>query len=150
MGRFLDGVTPLFADPLVLYKTAPTGATSAVALSGAGATSYSFVCTGRSPTSSTYRYTVDSTSFIELFIGRMTGKRNRWTVRFNYSVLVPTVVDVTINEVRVSTVYIVVDYPIIGTGGAATMQGIFHMLSTWLYDSTDAAILVDRLVNGET
>jgi hypothetical protein len=140
----------LFGDPLVLYTVAPTGATNAVAFTGAGSSSVSFIRTGAGPTSSTYRYTVSATDYYDLFVGRQSGKRNRYTFRLTHTTLVPTITDTSINEIRTSTVYVVVDIPLIGLAALADNDLMYHMLSYLLYDSTDNTPVMRRVVAGET
>jgi hypothetical protein len=105
----------MFADPLALINTAATAITIA-ATSGAGSTTLSFVRTGVTANSSTYRFTYTSSNYIDLFIGRQTGRRSRYTVRLTETELVPSPTDNTQNVVKTSTLYFVADVGPLGTG----------------------------------
>ncbi len=145
-------VASLFADPLTLPTVPVTGASEAVVFTGAGGTTFDFVCTGRTANSSTYSHVVSSSVRYDLFIGNQRGKRDRWTVRLTYTELVPSVIDTTVNEFRTSSMYFVVDYPLIGvsTAGGTAMISVGHMLSRWLYDTTDGTPWWIRVKAGET
>jgi hypothetical protein len=142
-------VTSLFDDPQPVYHTPPTGTTRAVAITGAGSAKYDFVCTGRGPTSSTYRYTVSSTHWIDLFIGRQIGKRNRYTVRLTERELVTDPIDTTINSVKTSSIFVIGDVGVLGVG--TNWDKMCHMLAAnYLFDATDDQVWFNAVVNGET
>lgn len=143
-------VTSMFADPLVLYSSPPTGATSAVAISGTGASANSFVCTGRGPLSSTYAFITSAVDRKDLFIGRQIGKRQRFTVRFTRTTLVPSVVDASINEVRQAHVYTVVDIPLIGLAAVSDNDVMYQWLANWLYCPTDGVAKMRDVITGQT
>jgi len=141
----------LFADPLSISHTPPTGATAAVALTGSGSAAYSFVCTGRSPTYSTYRYdTGGSGHYIDLFIGRQeTSKsRTRYTVRFTEHEFFGDPLDDSKNVGMTSSAYVVFDLGPLGQG--TNWAKLSHMLASLLYDPTDAAQAVAPIWSGAT
>jgi hypothetical protein len=138
----------LFADPFVLVVGAPTGATTAVALTGAGAAFMSFACISRGPTSSTYRYVISSTHWVDLFVGHQEGKRNRSTVRLTERELVTDPMDSSINSIKVSSCYFVADVGVLGSG--TNWAGLLHALSYLLYGPSDAVQIAARVVSGET
>ncbi len=144
----LIGVTSLFADPLTLYHTPPTSAPLASAFSAAGSGSFAFVCTGRSPTQSTYRYSVSATNYFDLMIGHQVGKRTRSTARLTEYILSADATDPSVNSWKSATVYFVVDVGPLGI--TSDMEKMYQMMSYLLYDASDAVPLVKRIVDGET
>lgn len=134
-------------DPITLHIVPPTGATTAVAFSGAGSSSYSFVRTGIGPLSATYRYTVSSSHYIDLFIGRQVGKRSRYTVRLTETELVADPMNSELNVQKTSTVYVVGDIGVLGTG--TNWDKMLHGLAEFLYDSTDEAPWFNSVVGGQ-
>jgi hypothetical protein len=138
----------LFADPMTAYQVAPTAGTLAAAFTGAGVVSTVFVATGRTATQSTYRRTVSATNWYDLTIGRQVGKRNRYTVRFTESEIVPDAMDPTLNSLKTATIYVVADIGPLGTTtGWAKLN---HMLSYFIYDPIDSTPPMDRVIGGET
>lgn len=138
----------MFADPYVAVFTSATALTDAL-LSGAGMVAQNFVCTGRGPTSSTYRYTVSSSHFIDMLISRQAGKRTRYTVRFTESELVADPIDSSVNSVKTATIYFVADVGVLGT--TTNWQKLCNSLATdFLLKSTDGTPGVDLLLQGQT
>ena len=140
----------MFADPFIIDATRPTAGTTAAVMDGTGSTQLSFVCTGRGPLSSTYRYTVSSSHYIDLFIGRQLLKagRVRSTVRFVETELVTDPVTPAINSRKTTTCFVVADVGVLGTGTNYTKM--MHMLATLLYTPTDNAATFDKVLAGET
>jgi hypothetical protein len=137
----------MFADPLSLQDVAATAIDSS-AFYGTGAQYLSFVCTGRSPTNSTYRYTVSSSHYIDLFIGHQYGKRNRFTVRLTENELVTDPIDSTKNSVKSSTAYIVIDRSLLGAG--TNERHMQHILANVLFTPTGSTPMIDKVTGGET
>lgn len=138
----------MFADPFVLAVGPPTGATTAVALTGSGATTLSFVATGRGPFSSTYRYGVSSSHWIDMFISRQVGKRSRYTVRLTEVELVTDPINSELSTQKTTTAYIVLDVGVLGTG--TNWSKMLHALAYILYKPTDATQVADLLLIGNT
>lgn len=137
----------MFADPNGLIVTFATGLTDAVAY-GAGYTFVNAPATGRSPTSSTYRYAYSSTNFIDVFIGHQEGKRNRYTVRLTETELVPDPVDSTKNVQKTTTYYVVCDRSHLGD--ATHARTMTNTLASWLMKTNDGSPKFDRVLAGET
>jgi hypothetical protein len=138
----------MFADPHILYVVPPTNGTTTNAVTGAGYSSFSFVCTGRGPLSSTYRYTISTSHWIDLFIGRQEGKVTRSTVRLVERELVTDPMDSSINSVKVSSCYVVVSLGPLGAG--TNLLKMLHGLAVMMYDSQDDTQQIARVLAGET
>jgi len=114
----------------------------------AGATNQDFVCTGRGPTSSTYRYTISDSHFIDMTIGHQYGKRNRYTVRFTESELVADPINPSVNSLKTSTAYVVVDRSLLGAGTNQTK--LLNALGVFLLTTTTEDASMVAVLNGET
>jgi len=134
----------MLADPLILESVNALGATAY----SAGHSTWSFVCTGRGPTSSTYRYSVSSSHYIDIFVGHQYGKRNRFTIRLTETELVTDPIDSTKNSVKTSTAYVVVDRSLLGAGTNETkmLQSLAYVCNTF----SDAPSLVSLILGGQT
>jgi hypothetical protein len=137
----------MFADPLVLDWIPATALTDALT-DGAGAVTVAFACTGRGPNSSTYRYDYDGAHFIEVFVGHLFGKRNRYTVRLTETELVPDPVDPSINSKKVTSAFIVVDQSLLGANAGRVF--ILHALAGFLWKTTGGTQVFNRVLAGET
>jgi len=134
-------------DPINLRVVAPTGATAAVAISGAGSSTFSFERIGVGPTSANYRYTVSSSHYIDMFVGRQVGKsRTRYTVRLTERELVADPINSDLNSVNTATAYIVADVGVLGT--TTNWAKMLHGLATFLYDPTDDVQYFDDVLRG--
>jgi hypothetical protein len=137
----------MFTDPFVFTTTMATAATDANTFAGAGSATTSFVCTGRGPTSSTYRATYSSTNYVDLLISRQVGKRNRYTVRLTETELVPDPINSELNTQKTSTVYVVADVGVLGTG-THWVQAC-NVLARFLL-TLDTAKRLDYVLQGQT
>jgi hypothetical protein len=88
---------------------------------------------------------VDTTHFIDLFIGRQAGKqgRTRYTARLTETELVPDVVNPTVNSRKTSTVFIVADIGVLGQG--TNWAKMLHALSRFLYLPRDGYQRLDDI-----
>lgn len=135
-------------DPYDLYVVPPTGATAAVTLTGAGSEKFTFVKTGIGPLSSTYRYSVSSSHYVDMLMSRQIGKRNRYTVRLTETELVPDPINSELNTQKTATIYAVADIGPLGT--TTNFEKLMHGLASVFYDPSDAAPEFDRNLVGET
>jgi hypothetical protein len=135
----------MLADPLVLYSAIDR--TAAQLHAGTDST-ISLVCTGRSPTSSTYRYEFSSSHFIEVFVGHQYGKRNRYTVRVTESELVTDPIDSSKNSVRTESAYFVVDRSLLGASTSSV--SLQTMLGVFLLKPSDVANAAAAVLQGQT
>jgi len=140
----------MLEDPRVSSVTAANTATSANVLAGTGFATYSFVCTGRGPTSSTYRYTVSSSHYIDLTVSRQVGKRTRATVRLTESELVADPINSELNSVKTSTIYIVADVGPLGTGTNWDKMSNILALDFLMKGFDFTADMTTRVLAGET
>lgn len=134
----------MLADPYVACAT--FGRTSAQLVTDR-ATAQNFVRTGTGPTSATYRYTISSSHYIDMFVGRQVGKRSRYTVRFTESELVADPMNSELNSVKTSTAYVVVDRSVLGAGSNETLM--LNALAFLLYKPSDSTCVFDRVSAGE-
>jgi hypothetical protein len=129
--------------------TRNTTGTWAAAFEGAGSASASFACISRGPFQSTYRYTISSSNWIDLMIGRQEGKRNRYTVRLTERDIVSDPMNDSLNSVRTMSAYVVVDVGPLGY--SANLVKMLHGLASFLYDASDVSPDdLMRVVGGET
>jgi len=138
----------MFADPLVLVSTYANSATLVNLYSGTGYVERAYVCTGRGPTSSTYRYTIGTSHWVDLLISRQIGKRSRYTVRFTETELVADPINSELNQQKTSTVYIVADIGVLGTG--TSWASMCNALSRFIVDPFDGAPALDSVIAGQT
>jgi hypothetical protein len=138
----------LFADPYYVAMTPQTTGTFANAFNGAGSVSPAFVCIGRGPLQSAYRYEISSSNWIDLIVGRQEGKRLRATVRFTERDVVADPMNDNLNALRTMSTYIVVDVGPLGY--SANLPKMLHALSSLCYDGSDGEPGVMRVVRGET
>lgn len=139
----------MFADPIVLPLAIPTAASNSAVFTGAGSTTQSFVCTGRGPTSSTYKIMISGTThWIDLLISRQVGKRSRYTVRLTEYELVADPINDGLNSQRSFTVYLVLDAGVLGVG--SNYAGMCQALSRFLYSTSDGPRLLDSILGGAT
>jgi len=136
----------MLPDPLYLFNVAPTGATAAVTISGAGSTAFAFARTGNGPTSATYRYNVSSSHYIDAFVGRQVGKRTRYTIRLTETELVSDPINSELNVQKTSTAYVVADVGVLGTG--TNWVKMLHALATELYKPSDQNSAFDLILAG--
>lgn len=77
------------------------------------------------------------------------GKRSRRTVRIDHSKIIPDPLLTNVNKVVSSSVYVVVDAPLVGYT-ATELKGLVDALAAWLAAGTGAANNTVRLVGGES
>jgi hypothetical protein len=137
----------MFADPLTVVSAIDR--TSAQLHAGTDG-SLTFACTGRGPTSSTYRYDVSATHWYEVFVGHQNGRRNRSTIRFTESEVVADPIDTTKNSVNTMSAYVVIDKSLIGA--TSSVDSLLMMLASCLFDGSDhiSSTLARRAMAGET
>jgi hypothetical protein len=109
---------------------------------------FSMVCTGRGPTSSTYRYDISATHWIEAFIGHQYGRRNRYTARLTESEVVADPIDSTKNSILTESVYVVCDRAL--TGATSNQTKMLTSLAMFLLAGTDFSAPFVRVLGGET
>lgn len=115
---------------------------------GGGTTSSNFVAISRTDTSSTYRYTIDSTHWIDLFVGHQYGKRNRFTMRFTEVELVPDPTNTELNIQKSTSYSVVADRSLLG---AATNEiKLLTALGMSVITLTDGTMKFGRVLIGET
>lgn len=138
----------MFPDPNPMQFVNPTALIGA-SFAGTGSVTQDFVCTGRGPTSSTYRYTISSSHYIDLLISRQVSKRSRYTVRFTESELVADPINSELNAVKTSTIYVVADIGVLGIG--TNWQKMLNALAVnFLVKPTDDPQAFDQVLAGET
>jgi hypothetical protein len=137
----------MFADPLLTIGTLATAATNSVLYTGSGSSLVSYVCTGRGPLSSTYRNTISSTHYVDLLISRQVGKRSRYTVRLTETELVADPINSELNSQKTSTIYLVADVGVLGTGSSwiQMCNALGRFVTT-----TDLPKLMDQVLAGAT
>jgi hypothetical protein len=138
----------MFADPLVLPAAYADAATIANVLQGTGFSANSFVCTGRGPSSSTYRLDYSSSHRLDILISVQKGKRTRSTVRITETELVTDPINSELNSAKTATMYIVADVGVLGTTTYFTTMG--NYLARFLFTGEDFAPLIVRVLAGET
>lgn len=113
-----------------------------------GATTRSFVATGRGPNQSTYRYNVDGDTYYDLILGYQIGNRRRYTARINETDIVANPLDTSKNIMKTSSLYVVADMPL--ALAPTDLDGMQALLSRFLAKPTDVPSGFSRLVGGET
>lgn len=134
----------MFSDPLVLRSVSATAVTAA-AIAGAGSAALSLVRTGTGVNNATYRGVLSPTHSIDVFIGRQTGKRTRYTVRITESEIVADPLTGA-NSVNTSTIYFVADIGILGTG--TNWDQIATALGWFLIKPSDSTATLASLLIG--
>jgi hypothetical protein len=137
----------MFADPIIVLDVSPTAWTTASS-TGAGSDVMTLPCIARGPTSSTYRYAISSSHYIDLLIGRQVGKRSRYTFRVTETELVTDPINSELNSVKTSTIYCVADVGVLGVG--SNWEKIGTLVGALLLKKADGATALSRLIAGET
>jgi hypothetical protein len=138
----------MLTDPLVTSNALATNATTANVFTGGGSSVFAFVCTGRGPNSSTYRYSVSSSHYIDLLVSNQKGRRTRSTVRLTEYELVADPINDTLNSVKTSTLYLVADVGPLGVG--TNWTGLRNTLVRFLFKGPDLDGYLANVVTGET
>jgi hypothetical protein len=137
----------MFADPFSLYAD-PATAVNTATYQGAGAAVLAFVCTGRSANASSYHYAYSSSNFLDMTISRQVGKRDRFLVKITETELVPNPMDSSVNSLKTSTMYFVIDNSKLGLGSHSEKVG--NCLAYLLMHTSNAASWIAPLVAGNT
>jgi hypothetical protein len=137
----------MFADPIIVLDVSPTAWTTASS-SGAGSDVMTLACISRGPTSSVYRYSISSSHYIDLLIGRIVGKRSRYTFRVTETELVTDPINSELNSVKTATIYSVADIGVLGT--STNWEKMGSLIGALLLKKSDGTTALSRLIAGET
>lgn len=86
---------------------------------------------------------------VKMTVSHQYGKRARRTVRIDHKKIVPDELLTSVSKQVSTSVYVVVDAPLVGYNGAEQKQ-IIDALAAWLAAGTGAANNALRLVGGES